>query len=283
MRRLISLILFLNSLAAYAFSPQVTIVRHPVPMSFKDRRADYDKAVVQLLLEETVGEFGPYRLVPAPTMNQTRALASLKAGELVDVVATTSNFERERDFLVVKPSIHKSLMGIKIFLIRKGDEARFAKVKSLDNLRGLIAGQGQDWPDAVILRDNHLRVDTAPTYEGLFKMLETQRFDYFPRSLPEVFDEAEAHPDLAVESELALVYPMDAYLFVNKGNMQLYKRLQRGFELALQHGTFEKLFLQKHAANIQRANLKKRRLFYLTNPLLSPEESKLHPDISFVP
>jgi hypothetical protein len=76
-----------------------------------------------------------------------------------------------------------------MFLINRSDAAKFTKVKTLDDLRQLQAGQGHDWPDTEILRFNGLNVQVSASYESLFTMLRAQRFDYFPRSIIEIWDE----------------------------------------------------------------------------------------------
>ncbi len=275
--RLITALLTLGAGQAFAATPSPTVVRYPPASSDLDTRADYDRAVIDLMLKKSEKEFGAYDLIPTIPMAQSRALENLREGQLVDVVATTSTTERERDLLPIRHSIHKDLMGIKIFLIRKEDQAKFSKIRKLSELERLVAGQGHDWPDVTIFRTNGLPVSTGTNYEGLFRMLEKKRFDYFPRSLPEVFDEQVNHAKqgLVVEETLAIAYPMPAYIFVNKNNTKLAQRIERGFEIALKDGSFQKLFLEKHGANIQKANIGKRRIFQINNPLNPDAEMRV--------
>ena len=60
-------------------------------------------------------------------------------------------------------------------------------------MAAFTAGQASDWPDTDILRANDLPVATTATYSSLFQMLGKQRFDYMPRSVVEVWQEAESH------------------------------------------------------------------------------------------
>ncbi len=267
--RLINMLFIFVTFAAHAETRSPLVVRYPSSGSELDTRDDYDLAVIDLALKKSEKEFGPYDLIPSVPMAQSRALDKLKEGQLVDVVATTTTKERERDLLPIRHSIHKDLMGIKLFLIRKEDQPKFSRVRTLEDLGRLVAGQGHDWPDVFILRTNGLLVSTGTNYDGLFRMLEKKRFDYFPRALPEVYDEQLAHAKqgLVVEQTLALTYPLPAYIFVNKTNTTLAKRLEKGFENALRDGSFQKLFLRKHGDSIAKAKLDKRRIFNLQNPL----------------
>lgn len=270
-----------SALLSGAPKRKTIVVRYPPAASKSDSRADYDHDIIELALQKSEPEFGPFQLIPSPVMTQSRALENLKDGRLVDVVATTSTKEREHDFLPIRHGIHLGLMGVKLLLIRKGTEDVFAKVRSLADLAKLSGGQGHDWPDVDVFRANGLIIRTGVNYEGLFKMLEKDRFDFFPRSLPEIFDEQAAHASqgLVIEPTLALVYPLPAYMFVNKENHALAVRLERGFEIAIADGSFRKLFLKKHGENIRRSNFKNRRVFYLKNPLLADPNMKT--DLSF--
>ena len=103
--------------------------------------------------------------------------------------------------LPIRIPIQKGILGWRVGLIRKGDQGRFAGVDTLEDLKRVRLAQGQEWPDTLILRANGIDVITAPRYEGLFKMLVSKRFDYFPRSVNEIWDELESHAGtLEVES-----------------------------------------------------------------------------------
>jgi hypothetical protein len=42
-------------------------------------------------------------------------------------------------------------------------------------------------PDTTSQRANGLRLELSPRYDGLFRMLKSNRFDYFPRSVLEIW------------------------------------------------------------------------------------------------
>jgi len=114
-------------------------------------------------------------------------------------------------------------------------------------------------------------------------MLSVKRFDYFPRGINEAWNEIsekkEKYPNLAVDPYIALYYPYPVYFFVNKNNLKLADRVERGLTIALEDGTFKALFLKYHSKIIQQADLNNRKIFILKNPTLA--EGTPEPDTSW--
>ena len=81
--------------------------------------------------------------------------------------------------------------------------------------------------------------------------------------------------NLSIEKNLAINYPWPYYLFFNKNDFILAKRIEKGLQEMLIDGSFEAIFLKYNAASIKQSNLKNRRIIKLKNPLL-PKETPLH-------
>jgi hypothetical protein len=258
------------------------VVRHPATASERDQRNDYYRALLELALEKSRGEYGDYRLEPAAeSVGQGRALSMLADGEGLDVVWTMTSREREQNLRPVRIPLLRGLMGLRVLIIRAGDQPWFRHIESIDQLRKLRAGQGHDWPDARILRANDLPLMTMDSYEGMFRMLAEGRFDYLPRAVNEPWAEVEAFDEwnLAIEEELLLYYPAASYFFVRPGNDRLARRLRAGLEHALADGSFRELF-RDHPINqkaFNKVDLLRRRVLCLKNPLL-PETTPLQED-----
>jgi hypothetical protein len=234
----------------------------------------YPEQVLRLALQESGIA---YTLEPSSTpMPQGRALRQLAKGDDVTVVWTMTSKDRERELYPIRIPIDKGLLGWRLFLINPQQAAQFAKVKTLTGLRTLQAGQGHDWPDTEILRRNGLPVQTSTTYNSLFTMLQAERFDYFPRSVIEIWDEAKAYAPqgFVIEKSLILYYPTAFYFFVNKDNKVLGKAIERGLNAAIRNGKFEALFQQTYGDVLQRAGAHARTRLQLKNPLL-PRETPL--------
>jgi len=242
-----------------------------------DSRYAYRTALLQLVLDKTLDEG---RCVLSPqftTVTQDRGLALLQEGR-IDVVSVPTTLQRERDLRPVRFDILRGLLGYRVLLIRKQQQADFAAVQTPEELRRFRLGFGSQWADLPLLQYNGFNVIAAPQYESLFGMLVRERFDAFPRGLNEAWQELSERqtdfPDLMVEPTLALNYPWPVYFFVRQGNQPLAERLQRGLMKAEADGSMHQLFMRHHGHLLQQANLTKRRLFQLVNPALPPGTPK---------
>lgn len=267
----------LQAAAAHPSVPATSMqeIRYPASDDPSDNRNGYFIALLSLALEETRSDYGDYQLVPVYGLaSQGRALSQLTKGLDIDLLWTMTSEAREQQLLPVRIPLLKGLMGYRLLIIRQPDRHKFAGINSLAQLRKLRAGQGHDWPDTRILRANGIDVVTSVEYESLFKMLETQRFDFMPRGINEPFVELAARPalNLVVEPHLALYYPTAEYFFVNKANQALAARLHEGLMRAMHDGRFDALFFHypANADAFAKAHLEKRQLIVLQNPLLPP-------------
>jgi len=270
-RTLISMLLLLWLPAAWA-KVTVTYMR---PDADGDDRNRYPVKVLELALKKAGVEF---ELQPSKSqMAQSRALMQMAQGVDIDVVWTMTSKEREENYLPIRIPLEKGLLGWRIFLIQSNSAAKFASVKTLDDLKKLQAGQGHDWPDTEILRANGLKVQASPNYDGIFKMLEAGRIDYFPRSALEIWGEIKSHAKMGLEIEKTVVlqYPTAEYFFVNKHNTKLAELIESGLQLALKDGSFDKLFMEEYGDFLKSANLKGRTRFLINNPLL-PAQTPLN-------
>jgi hypothetical protein len=204
----------------------------------------YFHQLLHLVLSKTEATDGPFSIEFYPEkISMERSLATLANGKGIHLVWTTLNPKRERELLPIRISLIGDLNSYRVFLIRKGDQARFDQVKTLADLRKLRVGLGSQWPDADIMRHNHFEVVTTLNYDPLFKMLAANRFDFFPRGLYEVWDEDASHKHLGltIEKNIMLYYEVPFYFFVNKNNPALAQRLERGLKMALADGSFNQL------------------------------------------
>jgi hypothetical protein len=266
----------------------------PLPMSAEPMRVAYPQAQVQVdrayfikVLELALGKSrAEYRLQAWPVkLEKGRALHELEHGDQLDVVWAMTNREREQALLPVRIPLDMGLSGWRIALVNQRDLARFQAVQTLDQLKLLEVGQGSDWADTSVLKANGLRVVPGTNSDSLYLMLAAHRFDYFPRSIRQVWEEAEqyAGKGIVVEPGLVLHYPAAVYFFVSKKNPALAARLEAGLRQARQDGSFDRLFRDYNGDALQRANLAKRRIFELANPDLPAETPLQQKELWFVP
>ncbi len=248
------------------------------PESPLDKRYEYHWTILKTALERTKKKYGPYRMVPSEFMNERRQAFELKhnTGKLtVMYLSTVPDFER--NLIPIRIPVDKNLGGYCIFLVRKDDRERFKSVSTLDDLRKFSYGLGLGWIDVDILKGNHFKVVTGSSYEGLFEMLVNKRFDIFLRAAVEVIGEYEERkerlPDLAIEENIMLYYPLPMYFWFSKTDQgrRLARRAEEGMWEMINDGTFDKIFNEYQGFKIERLNLRTRKLFTISNPFLGPE------------
>lgn len=228
-----------------------------------------------LLLEQALTAAGmPVSLKPtADLIPQNRAL--LELGRLdgkLDVVWTMTSVERERQALPIRVPIFKGLFGWRLLLATPEVAARLRHVQTLDQLRQFSLVQGHEWPDTSILQANGLKVVISPNYDAMFKQLRLGRADAFPRSVEEIWWEAERYGQgLVIVPNLCLHYPAAVYYFVAPEEVELAAAIERGLQLLRASGAFDRLFQLHHGADLARAQLGSRRVIELRNPLLPPQ------------
>ena len=114
-------------------------------------------------------------------------------------------------------------------------------------------------------------------YEGLFLMLNNQRFDYIPRAIYEVYDELEAQEsilkDIVVEPTIALFIPTKTYLYVSPKNKRLVKRLQSGLHELVTSGELKEILHKYYASDIKRAKLNKRKMITIESRYYNQTET----------
>jgi hypothetical protein len=207
---------------------------------------------------------------------QARTNEEVKNQGLLNLCWTTSDPEIEQELRPIRIPILKGLLGYRILIINKKNQYKFSQVKTLDDLKQFTFGQGKTWTDTKILQANGLKVITTNKYPGLFHMVDGERFDAFPRGVNEPFGELAQRPDmtdLKVEDTILLVYRMPFYLFVSRDNPKLGNDIETGLNRAIADGSFDKIFYSEPNIKdvLDKANMKNRRIFNLTNPFLTKE------------
>jgi len=239
----------------------------------------YFYKLLDLVLAKTVATDGDYEIIIYPEIiNYERYLQGVKTG-LMDVIWTNTDKIREVELLPIHIPILKDLNSYRVFFIRKEDQAIFDKIKTLNDLRLLTCGQGSNWPDTTILRNNDFQVVTAVRQDSLLKMLASKRFDFYPRGLYEIWREEAANTDknIVVEKSLMIYYNSPIYFFVTKKNKVLADRIERGLKIAISDGSFDQLFFS--VANFKRGYEEQvngnRKLFKLDAILDRPKSQKV--------
>jgi hypothetical protein len=259
------------------------IIRIVAPESANDHRQDYYRALLKLALDKTAATYGPYRFEAVSGSIQGRRVLLMSQGnQILDVIWTMTSQEREAALRPIRIPLLKGLMGARLLIINKRDKALFAQINTLPQLQQLRAIQGHDWPDTQILQANHFSVLPATIYESMFKMIALGRGDYFPRGLNEPFVEVAERPelDLMVEPHLMIYYFSPFFFFVNASKPELRERIETGLRLAINDGSFDKLFYSDpdNQKMLNAVDFAKMTIFRIPNPLLTKETAQLQGD-----
>jgi hypothetical protein len=168
------------------------------------------------------------------------------AGAGIDVMWGSVTRERESQMRLVPVDLLKGLNNYRVLLINKDAQSKFSRVKSLDELRQFTVGSGEHWTDGKIFENNGFTVSATSSYSGLFKMLAARRFNFISRGLYEINNDSKEYKSLGLAPETSLLIKYDVSIrycfFVNKNNIRLSDRLERGLKMAIADGTFDRLF-----------------------------------------
>jgi ABC-type amino acid transport substrate-binding protein len=267
--RNILLALFLISFccirAAAAGVEPVQII-YPGPEDSGDQRGNYYVRLLKLAMSKTGV---PYTMKPYTyIISGARVVQKLTDEQDFNITWAMDSPLWENNLSTVRVPLDKGILGWRLLLINERDAHAFAQIRSLAQLRAYSAGQQRDWADVPILRANDLPVIGTSQYESMFQMLEAHRFDYFPRGIGEIWDEAARTKDihLMVEPNIALHYPVQTYFFVSKKNPRLHDLVERGLRAAMKDGSFDALFNEYNADAIKKARLNERTVFQLKLP-----------------
>ena len=230
--------------------------------------------LLEKALEHTRADYGDYLLNPMLTTEnfpKTRLIRLVQQGDL-SIIWGVPNSAYESELQAIYIPLYKGTQGYRIFLIRQNEQARFNKITNLSQLKSLVAGQGFGWNDVAVLQHNNFKV-LQGNADNLVRMLESKRFDFYPRGLHEPWKELRPDRQIKVETSIALHYPLPIYFFVSRDNTSLYQRLNIGLNALFDSGEYDRLFYNhpRYKAMLKKVNLNSRRIYNLNNPTLSAQ------------
>lgn len=252
------------------------------------RRDDYQFALLTLALDKTLDDYGPYKATRVvQSYSTSRLRREINRGDVVNLhVGPWRPLELSEDKLPerslrINIPIFNDLMGYRQLLIRREDLDTFKNIKTDADLKKLTVGQARGWVDVDIYKYNGYPVDDSPNPSALFNMLAKKRFDYLPISLLEAESALAGRPDLADQlmlvPDLAIYFPLPLIFYVNIHEPKLAERLEKGLSMAKKDGSFDRLFNQFFAAEVQGIRASKQRHFVLKNPYTPKEFSAEKP------
>ncbi|MCO4798917.1 MAG: hypothetical protein KC484_06865 [Colwelliaceae bacterium] len=255
-------------------------------LSDADARYDYTHYLLNLIIEATP-EFGEIKIETAKSyMTRDRALRELVLAKNINVMAEAPKKLWDEKLLVVPVPIRKGIQGLRVFIIRNESQGVMKNIKSLKDLIKIPTGSGALWSTRQVMEDAGFNVVTGSNYQGLFTMLTKGRFDTFSRGINEAYQEVglqnKLYPQLVVDENILLKIPLATYFYVSPSKPELAKRIETGMLRIIKNGSFDKFFYQNHCDDLLRSHIGKRKVFSISNSLVSTERMLSLVDDSFL-
>jgi len=229
---------------------------------------------VEKLLQHIFSEQGysltiHYAKIPS---NKIRTAKLLSQNKEIDLFWANYRTNTSPQLTLIKYPLYSGYIGYRLLLINKKKHNQFSQIKSLAQLALFTGVQKKDWLDYNILVKNGLNIEGNLTFPSMFKAIEQELADYFPRSILEIDRELAqfGSPLLSVAPNIMLQYPSASYFYVNKKNLKLTAILQQGFKKIIKNGIFKKNFDEFFGESIKRHKLNEKQIIKLTNPYLLP-------------
>lgn len=239
-----------------------------------DPRHVYYAAVLRAAMEVTRPEFGDYKWEVFVTESSSiRDIQRLKVGELINVLHIFGGDPRLKGASIsVKSALRKGLNGIRVLLVHKDRLPEFRNIRTLEQLKEKVAGQGREWVDVPIYRHNGLPVLDSGEFQHLFSMLLAGRFDYYPLGVaetPRILKACgDACRDVAIVPGLLLQYDFPIYFHVSPKHTRLADRISKGLTMLKKSGAFETIWQQYHADQLEEIDIENSIIIHLENPML---------------
>ena len=177
-----------------------------------------------------------------------------------------------RRLLPVPIPVTGGILGLRSGWTHRSQMARLATIRTRQDLGDIVLLQGLGWSDVDIFDAAGLRTFTARS-EDLFRLVDHQRVQLFPRGIAELEREAQlmasSTSDTALDPHLLLAYPFAGFFYVSPDNQPLADAIQTGFERAMADGSYQRLVEEQIFTPWLRRTLvlKNRRVIVLANPV----------------
>ena len=177
-----------------------------------------------------------------------------------------------RRLLPVPIPVTGGILGLRSGWTHRSQMAQLATIRTRQDLGDIVLLQGLGWSDVDIFDAAGLRTFTARS-EDLFRLVDHQRVQLFPRGIAELEREAQlmasSTSDTALDPHLLLAYPFAGFFYVSPDNQPLADAIQTGFERAIADGSYQRLVEKLIFTPWLRRTLvlKNRRVIVLANPV----------------
>ncbi|WP_164078357.1 substrate-binding periplasmic protein [Alteromonas facilis] len=218
------------------------------PQKSIDVSHDFFMTVLHAALDKAYPN-GAHEVQATTFSGQGRAMNLMQQGGYYDVIWSGNSQLRNEELLAVQFPLFRGGLGVRGFVIRRDDLARFSQIKTLEDLKSVIFCQGRHWPDADILREAGLSVVEISSFDAMFSMVDLGRCDTLSLSIFEGAAELSAvqhqYPNLVFYSDTVIQYDLVMNFYVQRSNQQLATKLMLALSGMLENGEYDEI-LETH-------------------------------------
>ncbi|ACS80610.1 hypothetical protein [Maridesulfovibrio salexigens] len=214
-----------------------------------DRPLPYETYIYRLLELALKNQQQAYKLeIEIIDATQPRRVKIVSSSPKNYVIALGNRNEHEKQLQPIYIPIQLGLgLGQRIMLTRSEVRDSLKGVKNLKDLSKFVFAQGLGWSDVKILQDAGLKVYTPADPASIPGMLMRKRVDLYPRGLFEIDLEYKRyvpdHPDLVIDDNIVLTYPLASFFYVREDNKLLHDAIKKGLEKAYYSGQLQDLIM----------------------------------------
>ena len=244
------------------------------PKLATDKRGQDLEYILKRVLEVTNKKYGEAKFEYTENiMSRTRSLFEMQEGEKLHVMAVHPKPDWDEKTICVQFPLRRGLLSYRLFLIKEKNQKILSDINALEELKKIPTGSGTQWSVTKALQVNRFNLVTGIRYDGLFSMLNGERFITFSRGINEIYDELDVYkhkfPELVIEKDLLLYVYIPTYFYVSPKKPELAKRIEEGLKILEKSGEFEQIFQSFHSEKIKKSNLINRKFFRIYNPSIT--------------
>lgn len=273
-RARLSLSLFL--LLIFQYCRAIDVVKITQGPSAYDVRSQYTIAILDKALLASTAKYGPYEIhIVGDSSPLKRAIQEVHLGEKYNLAMGLTTTEWENKTIAIRIPIRRGILNYRLLTVNTANLQKMKNISSIEDLKHYKVGLRRGWATTDVLKYLNFNIVHANSYDGVFNMLSVGRADYIPRGIHEIYDEIDARKpeldNLAVLPGVALYIPAPCYVFVSPAEPRLAERIQFGLEAMIETGELKSTFNSFYGHYLRKAELDKRRIIYVGNPLLPTE------------
>lgn len=241
-----------------------------------DIRTKYTHEILNKALNLSSEKYGLFKLNKvAISMSNDVTFYELSRGKIINVAMSGATPDKDHLATPIRIPIRRGILNYRLLIINKKNLKLFEKINSLAQLKPYSVGIHSNSVTSDVMKVLGFSVVDTVSYDGMFKQLSQDKFDYIPRGLHEAYDEIELRKEtinnLIVEPNLALYSPLPYYIYVSPAYPKLAERIEYGLEKMIEQGLIAKIFERYYGEDIKRSKLSERTIINIGNPFLSPK------------